>query len=302
QVHGSAGALRRLDAFFDIPPEPEGTHRNDAGTPPVLEFRDVTFTYPDRDEPALAGLNLRVEPGQHVAVVGPSGAGKSTLFKLLLRLHEPGGGDIRYNGVPLGQHDLKALRSAFAVVPQEPFLFSLDVRENIRLGRAEASDADVERASRMAHAHDFITELPRGFTTPVGERGVALSVGQKQRIAIARAGLREAGVVLLDEATSALDAESEHRVRSGLRELIRGRTAFSIAHRLHTITEADRILVLEGGRLVADGSHPELLQTSSLYRRLFRLHSKAEQTAPAFDNPRPFESTKELSHAQDEHA
>ena len=297
QVQGSAGALLRLDEFFCVAPEQEGSHRYDHRRPPVVEFRDVAFTYPGRDEPALAGINLRVRPGEHVAIVGPSGAGKSTLIKLLLRLHDPTEGDIYFDGVPLRQHDLKDLRSALALVPQEPFLFSLDVRENIRLGNAEASDSEVDRAAEIAHAHEFITELPRGFETSVGERGMALSVGQKQRIAIARASLRQAGIVLLDEATSALDAESEQKVRSGLKRLTLGRTAFSIAHRLQTVTEADRILVLDKGRLVAEGPHAEVLRTSPLYRRLYDLHFSAptHQTS-AETPPQPTAGSKELVH------
>ena len=231
----------------------------------------VTFAYEER--PVLRDVSLRIPAGSFVAVVGPSGSGKSTLAALLLRLHDPQRGSIRVGGLDIRGARMADVRAQFAVVTQEPVLFSESIATNIGLGRQGSTMQDIERAARMANAHDFIMERPMGYDAPVGDRGGALSGGQKQRIAIARAILRDAPVLVLDEATSALDSESERAVQEALERLMVGRTTVCIAHRLSTVLKADRIVVMEDGRIVETGTHSELLALGGLYSRLHQLQA-----------------------------
>ena len=234
-----------------------------------VSLRDVLFRYPSRPlTPALDGVTIDVEPGQTVALVGPSGAGKSTVFQLLLRYYDAQDGTVAIDGVPVREADLGALRSRIGLVPQDSVIFSTSALENIRYGRPEASDDEVMAAARAAHADTFIRALPEGYASFLGERGVRLSGGQRQRISIARAILKNAPLLLLDEATSALDSESERAVQAALDEAMRGRTTLVIAHRLGTVMHADRIVVLDAGRVVDSGTHTELLARSGLYQRL----------------------------------
>jgi ATP-binding cassette, subfamily B, bacterial len=237
-----------------------------------VAFVDVRFSYPTRlDVAALDGATLRVDRGEKVAIVGPSGAGKSTIFHLLLRYYDPTAGRITFDGVTLSDLDPADLRAHIALVPQDSAMFATSVRENIRFGRPDASDAEVARAAEHAHAASFIAALPAGMDTAVGERGITLSGGQRQRIAIARAVLRDAPLLLLDEATSSLDAESETQVAAALSELMRERTTIVIAHRLATVLSCDRILVLDQGRVVEEGTHQTLAGGGGLYARLAKL-------------------------------
>ncbi len=275
ELQRAAGATERLVELLRA----EDTVR-DPVTPRLLPrpvsgriaFDDVRFHYPTRPESsALDGVSLEVAPGETVALVGPSGAGKTTIIQLLLRFYDPVAGAIRIDGIDLREMARDDFRRAVALVPQDPVIFAATARENIRFGRPEASDAEVEAAARAAAAHDFLQALPEGYDTYVGERGVMLSGGQKQRIAIARAILRDAPILLLDEATSALDAESERAVQTAVEELSRGRTTLIVAHRLATVKKADRILVFEEGRIVASGSHADLVSEGGLYARLAKL-------------------------------
>ena len=244
----------------DARPLPEGSGR--------VELRDVTLTYEGASRPALRDVTLDVSPGTTVALVGATGSGKTTLVQLLPRLYDPQEGAVLIDGTDVRTADLGSLRSAIAVVNDDPFLFSASVAENIAYARADASREDVELAARRAQAHDFIERLPEGYDTRVGERGLTLSGGQRQRIAIARALLADPRVLILDDATSSVDASTEQRIKTALREAMRGRTTFVIAHRLSTIALADEIAVLEDGELLAHGTHDELLERSTLYQEI----------------------------------
>jgi ATP-binding cassette, subfamily B, bacterial len=275
EVSAASGAAERLFEILRVksqitaPPQPVALPlpaRGDVG------FDNVGFAYPARpDVLAIDGVSLQVKAGEKVAIVGPSGAGKSTLFHLLLRFYDPATGAISLDGVPIKAADPRDVRARIALVPQDSVVFAASARENIRFGRPGASDAEVERAADLAHATEFLRRLPGGFETQLGERGVTLSGGQRQRIAIARAILRDAPLLLLDEATSALDAESETLVQTALEELMRHRTTLVIAHRLATVLSCDRILVMDQGRIVEQGTHASLVAANGLYARLARL-------------------------------
>jgi ATP-binding cassette subfamily B protein len=275
EVQRAAGATERLvellgavDPVVD-PTAPVALPRPVRGD---IAFEGVTFRYPARPEvSALNGVSLRVAPGETVALVGPSGAGKTTILQLLMRFYDPQEGTVRMDGVDLRTMARGDFRRAIALVPQDPVIFAASARENIRFGRPEATDAEVEAAAQAAAAHDFLTALPQGYDTWLGERGVMLSGGQKQRIAIARAILRDARVLLLDEATSALDAESERAVQAAVESLSEGRTVLVVAHRLATVKRADRIVVFDKGQIVAEGTHEALVAEGGLYARLARL-------------------------------
>jgi len=272
-VQRAAGATERLLELIVTPSD-----LRDDGEPrplsanPVMALRDISFAYPSRPRsPALKGISLTIEAGRSLALVGPSGAGKSTVFELLQRFYDPQAGCIELDGIDIRTLPLEQLRSQLAIVPQQPTLFSADVRHNIAYGRPEATDREIEAAARRAHAHDFIEALPQGYGSDLGERGVRLSGGQRQRIALARAMLMDPRILLLDEATSALDAESEHQVQAAIAELMHERTTVIIAHRLATIRDADCIAVLDAGQVIATGTHDELLRDNALYARLARL-------------------------------
>ena len=275
ELQRAAGATERLvellntdDAVQD-PAHPVALPRPVRG---AIAFEDVTFRYPARPETsALNGISLTVEAGETVALVGPSGAGKTTILQLLMRFYDPQSGRITLDGIPLTAMKRADFRSVIALVPQDPVIFATSARENIRFGRPEATDAEVEDAARAAAAHDFLTALPQGYDSYLGERGVMLSGGQKQRVAIARAILRDARLLLLDEATSALDAESERAVQSAVERLSQGRTTIVVAHRLATVKRADRIVVFDQGRIAAIGTHEALVAEGGLYARLARL-------------------------------
>ena len=275
ELQRAAGATERLVELL----EAEDTVK-DAVAPKSLperlvgavEFEDVTFHYPARPSiAALEGVSFHTEPGETIALVGPSGAGKSTVIQLLLRFYDPDSGQIKVDGHALDEVARSDFRRSIALVPQDPVIFAETARENIRFGRPGATDAEIEEAAKAAAAHEFLSALPDGYDSYVGERGVMLSGGQKQRIAIARAILRDAPILLLDEATSALDAESERAVQDAVDRLAEGRTTLVVAHRLATVKKADRILVFDQGKIVAEGSHDDLVAQGGLYARLARL-------------------------------
>ncbi len=279
ELQRAAGATERLVELLHA----EDTV-NDPVQPKVLSapvkgeiiFEDVSFQYPSRPNvSALDNVTLTIRPGETVALVGPSGAGKTTIIQMIQRFYDPSKGQVKLDGMALQDMQRDAFRKHMALVPQDPVIFADSARENIRFGRLDATDAEVEAAAKAAAAHEFITALPDGYDSPLGERGVMLSGGQKQRIAIARAILRDAPVLLLDEATSALDAESERLVQAAVDELAESRTTIIVAHRLATVKKADRIIVMEEGRIVAQGRHDDLVAEGGLYAKLARLQFTA---------------------------
>jgi ATP-binding cassette subfamily B protein len=275
EISQAAGAAERLEELLSEKPAVAApTHPKPLPVPArgAVAFNDVRFAYPARPQSTvLDGISLDVVPGEKVAIVGPSGAGKSTIFHLLLRYYDPASGSVCLDGVPLVDADPDEARHRIALVPQDVAVFAASIADNIRFGRPDASDADIAHAAELAAATEFITRLPQGFETEIGERGVTLSGGQRQRIAIARAILRDAPLLLLDEATSSLDAESEGLVQAALDRLMAKRTTLVIAHRLATVLKCDRILVMDQGRIVEEGTHDQLASASGLYARLARM-------------------------------
>lgn len=275
ELQRAAGGMGRINELLQEAPGIVSPAQPQALPNPLrgeIVFDDVSFAYPQRqDSPALHGFSLRVQPGETVALVGPSGAGKSTVFTMLLRFHDPDAGRISVDGVDIRQLEPAALRGAIALVPQAPTLFATSATDNIRYGRLDATDAEVRQAAEAAEADEFLDALPEGFASELGERGTRLSGGQQQRVAIARALLKDAPVLLLDEATSALDAQSERAVQHALENLMAGRTTLVVAHRLATVLKADRIVVMDAGRIVAEGTHAELLAQGGLYADLAKL-------------------------------
>jgi ATP-binding cassette subfamily B protein len=242
-----------------------------------VEFDDVRFGYRP-GEMVLRDMTFGAEPGKMTALVGPSGGGKSTVFNLMLRFYETGGGSIEIDGQNIAEVSRRSLRGQVAYVGQDVFLFHGTIRENIAIGKPGASEAEIVAAARAAHAHEFVTAFPNGYDTPVGERGAQLSGGERQRVAIARALVKDARIILLDEATAALDSESERLVQDAMAHLCEGRTTIAIAHRLHTIIHADRILVVENGSIVESGRHDELLRKGGRYAAFYRLQIKDENS------------------------
>ncbi|MDG4894970.1 ABC transporter transmembrane domain-containing protein [Mesorhizobium sp. WSM4976] len=279
ELSQAAGAAERLTEILAETPtiqRPVDPVALPATAKGAISFDDVSFSYPARpDRAAVHGLSFQVKPGETVAIVGPSGAGKSTVFSLILRFYDPESGCVAIDGIDLRKADPAAIRQRIAIVPQDVTVFAASVRDNIGFGRQGASDAEIEAAASAALANEFIVRLGNGYDSQVGERGVTLSGGQRQRIAIARAILRDAPILLLDEATSALDAESETLVQRALERLMRGRTTIVIAHRLATVLKADRILVMEGGRIVEEGTHQSLVAKGGTYARLAKLQFEA---------------------------
>jgi len=282
EVQRAAGAVERIRELLDTEPEIASVSATDetqglasietTSNRTLLNFKNVIYAYPTRpNQLAINDFNLAIKAGERIALVGPSGAGKSTLFDLLLRFRDPQSGSIEYDGQPLTAFNLQTLRSQYALVPQQPVLFSTNVIENLRYGLPEASEQEVIAAAKAAHAHEFIEQLPDGYNSFLGEQGVKLSGGQKQRLAIARAILRDPKILLLDEATSALDAQSEYHVQQALDVLMKDRTTLIIAHRLATVAHVDRIAVFDQGCLVDIGTHEQLLKSSQLYKRLAEL-------------------------------
>lgn len=284
ELQRAAGAAARILELLrtesEITPPAQDIQTLPATVTGRIELENLRFAYPGRpDVDVIDGINLSVRPGETLALVGPSGAGKSTLFDLLLRFFDPQAGSIRVDDRDIRQLDPDALRRCFALVSQTSSLFYGSVADNIRYGKPEASQAEVEAAARIAHAHDFITALPDGYDTRLGDSGLGLSGGQQQRLAIARALIMDAPILLLDEATSALDAQSEHLIQQALPQLMEGRTTLVIAHRLATVKHADRIAVFDNGRLQAIGPHARLIESNPLYARLAELQFKEPESA-----------------------
>jgi ATP-binding cassette, subfamily B, bacterial len=283
EVQQAAGAAERLSELLNVETEvvlPAHPRKLPVPAKGKVEFANVSFSYPGQPErPVLDGLDLEIQPGETVAIVGPSGAGKSTLFHLLLRYYDVASGQVLVDGVPIEAVMPADLRQRMAIVPQEAAIFATSIAENIRFGKLDATDEQVFEAAKAAHADEFISRLPDKYQAHVGERGVTLSGGQRQRLAVARAILRDAPILLLDEATSALDAESETLVQKALERLMKNRTTLVIAHRLATIQNADRILVMDQGRIVEEGSHAALRRKKGLYSRLAALQFEGRDAA-----------------------
>ena len=275
ELQRAAGATERLIELLNIEDtvnDPEQAVSAPTNWLGEITFNDVTFAYPSRaDDATLSNFNLTIKPGETIALVGISGAGKSTFIQLLQRFYDPDQGEIFLDGIDIKTMKRLEFRKSIALVPQDPVIFATTVMENIRFGNPEANDEEIFQAARSAAAHDFISELPQGYDTCVGERGIMLSGGQKQRVAIARAILRNAPVLLLDEATSALDAENERSVQKAFDHLSKGRTTIVVAHRLATVKKADRIIVLDAGKIIAQGNHEKLISEKGLYARLASL-------------------------------
>jgi ATP-binding cassette subfamily B protein len=273
--------VRILFEIIDHPP----TERRDEEKPPLelsaarVSFDDVRFSYRP-NEPIIRGLSFVAQPGKVTALVGPSGGGKSTILGLILRLYEADGGTIAIDGQNIAEVSRRSLRGQIAYVGQDVFLFRGSVRDNIAIGRPGASEAEIVAAAKAAYAHDFITACPRGYDTPVGEHGLQVSGGERQRIAVARALLKDAPIILLDEATASLDSESERLVQGAIEHLCSGRTTIVIAHRLHTVIDADRIFVIEDGAVAESGRHEELLRKGGRYASFYRLQLRPQETGP----------------------
>jgi len=289
ELQRAAGATERLLELLDTVPE-IATPADPVPLPEppraTVELEQVSFAYPSRpNDPALRALSLKVAAGERVALVGPSGAGKTTVFQLLLRFYDPQVGRVLIDGVDVRRADPRAVRGRIAVVPQDPVIFAASVWENVRYGRLDATEVEVREACEAAYATEFLAKLPQGFDTELGERGVKLSGGQRQRLAIARAVLSRRPILLLDEATSALDSESERMVQLALDRLMTGRTTLIIAHRLATVVSADRIIVLDGGVAIAEGTHASLVREDPLYRRLAALQFGVDVGADFMESP-----------------
>lgn len=284
----TAAAAERVFEILDIKPEvnapPDAIKPEDVKGEVVFEHVSFTYNGSNGEVPALQDVTLEVKPGETIGIVGRSGAGKTTLAGLISRFYDPKEGRILLDGYDLRTLDLKALREKMGVVLQEPFLFHGTVRENIAYGRPDADMEDIIRAAKVANAHEFILELPDAYDSYVGERGMKLSGGQRQRLSIARAILRDPKILILDEATSSVDSESEYAIQRALERLMQGRTTFAIAHRLSTLRSADRLIVLDDGRIVETGTHDELMQRDGIYRRLVQIQTELSRSLLTDDN------------------